>query len=194
MKATRKPTKGKGKASSLPKALSKKKAAAATKAPSQAASKGTAKKAVKSKAAPKAAVKAKAPAVKANAAPVAKPKTLTKKEVTPKAKKSVKTRVRSVATLKRAGLMRGGSKKRPMQSAPETLVSAQLEKLAGKWELLHAKVKSIPTETYNMRKQFERQTGLQHKILGWGFIIENKNDRLEVLFQDGIRYLISNYR
>ena len=32
------------------------------------------------------------------------------------------------------------------------------------------------------------------KVLGWGFILKNDNDRLEVLFETGIRMLISNYK
>jgi hypothetical protein len=35
---------------------------------------------------------------------------------------------------------------------------------------------------------------LMHKVLGWGFVLSNLNDRLEVLFKDGIKVLISNYK
>lgn len=159
----------------------------------------TAKKAVKAAKATSKAT-AKKPAAKKADSAKAKPLTLSKDPAATTAKKATakkarKGRVKSVATLKRAGLLRGKSSKRNTpSSAPEKLVEAQLEKLALKWEALFAKAAQIPSESYSMRKTFESQTGLKHKTLGWGFIIDNKNDRLEVLFKDGIRYLISNYK
>jgi hypothetical protein len=33
-----------------------------------------------------------------------------------------------------------------------------------------------------------------HKVLGWGFIISNINDRLDILFETGVKTLISNYK
>lgn len=166
------------------------------------AKKASTKVASKAKAttAKKAAKKVTTKPVQATEEVAAKPQTLSKnpeKTATKKAanKKTRRGRVKSVATLKRAGLMRGKqAKKKPRSSAPEKLVEAQLEKLALKWESLYAKSTAIPSEPYSMKKTFEAQTGLKHKTLGWGFIIDNKNDRLEVLFKDGIRYLISNYK
>lgn len=175
--------------------MAKKTAKTAKKTAKKVAKKTTAKAATK----PAKTVKAKTATKKAAAKPAAKadkPQTLSKAPAS-KAKTKKKTtrgRVKSVATLKRAGLLRGKQTKKSRNSAPEKLVEAQLEKLALKWEALHAKADAIPSEIYNMRKTFQPHTGLKHKTLGWGFIIDNKNDRLEVLFQDGIRYLISNYK
>ena len=45
-----------------------------------------------------------------------------------------------------------------------------------------------------MKAVFEEKTAILHKVLGWGYILSNRNDRLEVLFKDGIKYLISNYK
>jgi hypothetical protein len=47
---------------------------------------------------------------------------------------------------------------------------------------------------YDMRAQFEANQPLMHKTLGWGWIVSNENDRLEVIFKDGKRMLISNYK
>lgn len=63
-----------------------------------------------------------------------------------------------------------------------------------KWNSLFKKSNDQETKPYNMRHVYEAKTGIQHKLLGWGYILNNKNDRLEVLFQDGIRFLISNYK
>jgi hypothetical protein len=45
-----------------------------------------------------------------------------------------------------------------------------------------------------MSEQFEPGTPLSHPRLGWGFILSKLNDRLEVIFESGIKILISNYK
>jgi len=63
-----------------------------------------------------------------------------------------------------------------------------------KWAELQNKMKSFKAKNYSMRDVFEAQTPIQHKVLGWGVILNVQNDRLEVLFKDGIKFLISNYQ
>ena len=67
-------------------------------------------------------------------------------------------------------------------------------KLTGKWNSLFKKAEDIKSAPYSMKNSYESKTAITHKILGWGYILENKNDRLEVLFKDGIKFLISNYK
>jgi hypothetical protein len=74
------------------------------------------------------------------------------------------------------------------------LQQAKAAKLTTKWQSYQNKARSIKTTPYNMKNQYEKSAGIQHKTLGWGYIIDNRNGRLEVLFQDGIKYLISNYK
>jgi hypothetical protein len=62
-----------------------------------------------------------------------------------------------------------------------------------RWVELHEKHKSVKPVVYDMKLQYEANKALQHKILGWGWILSNENDRLEVLFKDGRKVLISNY-
>lgn len=66
--------------------------------------------------------------------------------------------------------------------------------LAAKWAALNKKSEQIESKPYSMRGVFEEKTAIVHKVLGWGYILANRNDRLEVLFKDGIKYLISNYK
>jgi hypothetical protein len=66
--------------------------------------------------------------------------------------------------------------------------------LSAKWSSLYKKAESIEAKPYNMKSVYEEKTAIVHKILGWGYILANRNDRLEVLFKDGIKYLISNYK
>ncbi len=55
----------------------------------------------------------------------------------------------------------------------------------------HAKEKPL---NYSMSSQFPSGKPLVHKVLGWGFILTNNNDRLEVIFESGKKILISNYQ
>lgn len=63
-----------------------------------------------------------------------------------------------------------------------------------KWADLFEKYKAVKPVIYNMREVFEANQPMQHKVLGWGWIMSNENDRLEVLFKDGKKILISNYK
>ncbi len=63
-----------------------------------------------------------------------------------------------------------------------------------KWDELFKKYGKEKAIVYKMSEKFNSLTPIQHKVLGWGFILTNENDRLEVLFETGIRNLISNYK
>ncbi len=65
---------------------------------------------------------------------------------------------------------------------------------SAQWADLHQKYSSEKAQVYDMKAQFEANKPLQHKVLGWGWIMSVENDRLEVMFQDGKRMLISNYK
>lgn len=98
-----------------------------------------------------------------------------------------------------------------VESAKKALVAAKKEKvakvsqpaaptivatgpLAQKWTALFKKSDAIEAKPYNMKAIYNEKTAIVHKVLGWGYILANRNDRLEVLFKDGIKYLISNYK
>jgi len=66
--------------------------------------------------------------------------------------------------------------------------------LEAQWASLKEKSKAIKPVPYKMTERYEARGPIQHKVLGWGYILTNQNDRLEVLFQDGIKFLISNYK
>ena len=70
----------------------------------------------------------------------------------------------------------------------------ELSALGKKWAKLYDIAQGIATKTYSMKQEFDSKTSIEHKVLGWGYILTNKNDRLEVLFKDGVKTLISNYK
>lgn len=61
-----------------------------------------------------------------------------------------------------------------------------------KWHEMHEKYKGVKAPMYTISGQFEAKAPIQHKIFGWGYVLSNEYDRLEVLFEDGKRMLISN--
>lgn len=141
-------------------------------------------------AAPKTAAKKGAPLVKPEAGLSKKGE---KKEVkTPaKAEKNLK-----IASSKPAEVQVGAVEKPPKASKAEK--KAKSEKIhadePGRWAELYHKYKSEKPQVYNMTAQFEANKPIQHKVLGWGYILSNENDRLEVLFEQGVKMLISNYK
>lgn len=63
-----------------------------------------------------------------------------------------------------------------------------------KWLELKDKYKGIHPCPYKMSEIYQEKTLLDHKVLGLGVILSVVNDRLEVLFQTGMKHLISNYK
>ncbi len=77
---------------------------------------------------------------------------------------------------------------------PIRIEKGNVEDEKAKWIELFKKYGKEKAINYKMSDTFPSLSPLQHKVLGWGFILKNDNDRLEVLFETGIRMLISNYK
>ncbi len=60
------------------------------------------------------------------------------------------------------------------------------------WRKLQAKFQDEKAQAYSIKGNFEALRPLQHKTFGWGWVMSNENDRLEVLFEIGKKVLISN--
>jgi len=86
------------------------------------------------------------------------------------------------------------AKKPAKISAKMKLEAANLAELNKKWQELKGKFAGEKAPNYNMNSTFEANTPIQHKIFGWGYVTNNENDRLEILFEVGLKHLISNYR
>lgn len=82
----------------------------------------------------------------------------------------------------------------------ESMPSKRAKKYEGateeesKWLELRDKHRNIKPNIYRISDVFQERTPIEHKTLGWGFILSVVNDRLEVLFRSGIKQLISNYK
>ena len=155
-------------------------------------------KVLKAKAVGKEPVKPVVSAKESKVVKVAQAKAALKKEsdsahkVIPPVVAAAPTPVAAVAVAKpvSAKAARGRARKLAIEASANEAASA----LAAKWANLFKKAEQIESKPYNMKASFEEQTAIVHKVLGWGYILANRNDRLEVLFKDGIKYLISNYK
>jgi hypothetical protein len=66
--------------------------------------------------------------------------------------------------------------------------------LETQWKLIFDKSKALKPVPYKMSDNYEARTAIMHKVLGWGYVLTSQNNRLEVLFKDGIKFLIANYK
>lgn len=162
----------------------------------------------KKAAAPKAAAKPvkNAPAKKAEAKPAKAPAKAPEKEVKAKAAKAApapkapekKEAAKPAAEVKPEKKAKVAAPAEAVAETPKKkekkakVDKSGLSEDQAKWLELHEKYQTLKAPTYSISGQFEARTPLQHKIFGWGFILSNEYDRLEVLFEDGKRMLISN--
>lgn len=71
---------------------------------------------------------------------------------------------------------------------------SQLSDEQMRWYDFAKKYGKVKPRDYKMTEQYEANTPILHKILGWGYITSNEFDRLEVVFESGKKMLISNYK
>jgi len=163
------------------------------------ATKAVATKAPAKKAAAKAPAKPAKSAVSAKAPPAAKPAKTAKPEKAAKPVAAKKTAAPAAPPPQPEKI----EKKPKLEIVSEEAAAPKKEKKVKidrtglnedqiKWHELHEKYKAVKAPAYSISGQFEARTPLQHKVFGWGFILSNEYDRLEVLFEDGKRMLISN--
>lgn len=133
--------------------------------------------------------------------PVEKLKAPTPKE-TPKSKPTVMNKkvaapeIEVVEAEESASVEEAGSQKAEKNSKvkPIRIEKGNAADEKAKWAELFKKYGKDKAINYKMSDTFSALSPIQHKVLGWGFILSSDNDRLEVLFETGIRMLISNYK
>lgn len=180
------------KAQATSKAGAKAKAPAGAKKPGKAAA--SAKATVVSKAA-----KQKTP-VKVVAKPVAKPAPLKKVVAVPPQKKPAvlspepEAKKPAPPVKKAPPLTKSEKAAQAAETAEKIKIDKSMTEEQAKWAEMYNKYRDAQAVNYDMKATFVASSAIQHKVLGWGWVVSNENDRLEVLFKDGKRMLISNYR
>ena len=125
----------------------------------------------------------------------AKKKAAKKKAVkkTAAAKTEKKTKKKVVAdSADGEAVVKKVKKKRVTKAEREAAEEA--ERLRDKWQELHALSEGQPSKKYKITDSYESNSSLDHVKLGWGYVLTSQNNRLEVLFEDGIKILVSNYK
>ena len=62
-----------------------------------------------------------------------------------------------------------------------------------KWSALYQKKsKDIKAGGFSIFEKYSAGSPIMHKTFGWGWILSSKNNRLEVIFEDKVRTLLSN--
>lgn len=110
-----------------------------------------------------------------------------KKEAAPKVKAEKK------AAPKKTAEEKAEAKKAAKAKKEQAAAAAAASEANEKWLEMKEKHGKEKASKYSMTGQFQAQSPIEHPKLGWGYIMANNNDRLEVLFQEGIKVLISNY-
>ncbi len=178
-----------------------KKAQASSKASAKAKPMAVAKKPIKAVALTKSSAPTKAAKAKPPAKPSGKPAPVSKK---PAVVVVLKKTTVEPALLETKKAVASAPKPVPKTKAEKAIQAAETaEKIKidknmteeqAKWVEMYNKFRDAQSSNYDMKATFKAATSIQHKVLGWGWIVSNENDRLEVLFKDGKRMLISNYK
>ena len=108
------------------------------------------------------------------------------------AEKATKKKTTKKAAAKDADAPVKKVKKKRITKA-EREANEEAERLRDKWQELHTLSEGQPAKKYMITDSYESNTALDHAKLGWGYVLTSQNNRLEVLFEDGIKILVSNY-
>ncbi len=137
------------------------------------------------------------PVAKAKPAPVVKAAPVKTKDVpkTPPAPKSPPKVAPTAPTSLTSAKPKSpeAPKVRAKENFTDKLDLQNLSETEKTWLSLYEKHKTEPLADYKMSGIYEPNTCLVHKVMGWGYILNVQNDRLEVAFKDGVKFLISNY-
>ncbi len=114
-------------------------------------------------------------------------KAANKKKATKKATKKTTKKAAS----KGEGVIKKVKKKRVTKAEREA--KEESDRLKDKWQELHTLSEGQPAKKYKITDSYESNSALDHAKLGWGYVLISQNNRLEVLFEEGIKILISNY-
>lgn len=73
-------------------------------------------------------------------------------------------------------------------------LARKLAQAGTNYDTVYKIAKAMKIKNYKMSESFEARTPIMHKVLGWGFILSCENNRIQVLFKEGVKTLITNYQ
>lgn len=156
------------------------------------AAKKATKKASAKKADTKKDVSTKKTDTKVKVAKAAKPEA---KKAAPKASvkaKDSEVQMETPSTLVAAAEKEAPKKKR--MTKKQLADQSERNELTEKWAKLRDIDHDAKPQRYKMSELFEPNTPIEHPTFGWGFILSLNENKLEVLFESGIKMLVSNFK
>lgn len=150
-------------------------------------------KAVKTAAKAKSELKSKSPKSEAKPKPEALAK-VSKTKVSPETEKPARPVDVAQAAKADKKPKKGADKENEASTTAVGVIDTSSPENKKKWREMREKFAKEKAPPYSMAAQFQAEQPIEHKVLGWGYVLTNNNDRLEVLFETGVKILISNYR
>ena len=129
--------------------------------------------------------------------PVLKKKTKPKVQVKKSSRKALKKTTVKKESQKPVSAQKT-LKKKPVKKrvVKEKKLSAKSQKLLKenerKWQALQNKHQEVSALNYKISGVYKVKTPIMHKKFGWGYILSVRNDRLEVIFKESVKFLVSN--
>ncbi|MBE8222025.1 MAG: hypothetical protein HAW60_04765 [Bdellovibrionales bacterium] len=120
---------------------------------------------------------------------VSKKKTVAKKKLTVK-----KTSTKVAKTTTKVTAKKTVRKKSTRKTAKQLQAEKDQQEIARKWKILNDKTGDVKGKSYKIESTYQIEDIIDHKQFGRGYIIDVKNNRLHVLFQNSLKFLISNYK
>lgn len=121
-------------------------------------------------------------------------KTATKKKSVAKKKTVAKTTSAKVLKTAAKVVKKTVRKKSTRKTAKQLQAEKDQQEIARKWKILNDKTGDIKGQAYKIESTYSVEDIIDHKQFGRGYIIDVKNSRLHVLFQNSLKFLISNYK
>ncbi len=112
-----------------------------------------------------------------------------KKAKTPPLKKVKSTQKPDADTLKKTSSVEPASVEKIKK--PTKKQARLLDEHEKKWNELYKRARGISPVEFKVSAFFEAKSPLNHPQFGWGWVLKNTNHRLEVIFRDKVRLLLS---
>ncbi|MBE8162796.1 MAG: hypothetical protein HAW63_02270 [Bdellovibrionaceae bacterium] len=125
---------------------------------------------------------------------VAKKKVAVKKTVVSKKKTVAKAGKITEKATKKVAAKKTVRKKSTRKTAKQLQAERDQQEIARKWKILNDKTGGTKGQAYKISNTYAVEDIIDHKEFGRGYIIDIKNNRLHVLFQNALKFLISNYK
>ncbi len=120
------------------------------------------------------------------------PEKLSSKKISSKSKSDSDVVAETPSTLVSAAEKEPAKKKR--MTKKQLADQSEKTELTEKWAKLKDIDHDVKPQKYRMSEAYEPNTPLDHPMFGWGFILSLNENKLEVLFESGIKMLVSNLK